>query len=173
MNLIFDTETTGLSATRRLVQLAWEKRDPDGVLISKYNFMIKPNAFMITNSHIHGITTEKALAYGHKLRIVLELFMSELLDVTNIIGHNLKFDVTTILIELKKCNILDNPFEAKILNCTLSMSRNLYKLKSHKLGDVYFKLFAETFDGAHTADQDTFACSKIYYFMSKNITISE
>jgi hypothetical protein len=82
--LFFDTETTGLPKNwkapisdlnnwPRLVQLAYLFYDSTGNLISKGDFIIKPEGFIIPldSSKIHGITTERALREGKSLVSIL------------------------------------------------------------------------------------------------------
>ena len=72
--LIFDVETTGLPIEweasvydvdnwPRVVQIAWQLYDDDKKLLKEYNFIIKPDGYVIPNqaSHIHNITTAKAI----------------------------------------------------------------------------------------------------------------
>jgi DNA polymerase-3 subunit alpha len=77
MYLVFDTETTGLignksapytdeAAWPRVVQLAWQLHDLQGVLVEQADFLIRPDGFNIPfkAESIHGISTALAQAEG-------------------------------------------------------------------------------------------------------------
>jgi len=67
-----------------LVQLAWLLYENNGKLLSEGNYIIRPNGFTIPKaaSSIHGITTEKALAHGDELEMVMQEFV-KLLKASN------------------------------------------------------------------------------------------
>jgi hypothetical protein len=59
-----------------MVQIAWHLYDYSGNLISKNDFIIKPEGFTIPSdvSRLHGITTERALQNGSDLETTLNTF---------------------------------------------------------------------------------------------------
>ena len=86
--LFFDTETTGLPSDwnapssdvtnwPRIVQISWIISNIRGQIISKQNYIVKPEGFSIPSevSQIHGITTERALEVGEKLNNILDHFL--------------------------------------------------------------------------------------------------
>ena len=113
MYLIFDTETTGIPHNKsapisdldnwpRVVQLAWQLHDAKGKLISRQNLIIQPDGFDIPYKaeQIHGISTKRALAEGHPLKSVLELFMTDVAQTQVLVGHNIEFDISILGAEL-------------------------------------------------------------------------
>src|SRR5690554_1321198 len=105
MYLIFDTETTGLPRNfaapitdldnwPRLVQLAWQRHDETGKLISSGNYIIRPEGFTIpfNSEKIHGISTQRAQEEGEDLSLVLKKFRDEIAKAQFLIGHNVGFD---------------------------------------------------------------------------------
>src|SRR5688572_3917609 len=109
MYLIFDTETTGIPRNKtaplsdlenwpRLVQIAWQLHDANGKLLSQHNYIIKPEGFDIPYKaeQIHGVSTKRALAEGHDISKVFEIFLSDLNRTNELVGHNIEFDVNII-----------------------------------------------------------------------------
>lgn len=78
--------------------MAWQLHDNHGKLISRYNFIIKPEGFNIPfkAQQVHGISTERAPAEGHDLLKVLELFRQDTNRARLLVGHNIEFDVNII-----------------------------------------------------------------------------
>src|SRR5688572_28380612 len=106
MYLIFDTETTGVPHNKtapitdldnwpRLVQIAWQLHDAQGKLLSQQNYIVKPEGFDIPYKaeQIHGISTKRALAEGHDLMTVLGWFIQDLSRTSQLVGHNIEFDI--------------------------------------------------------------------------------
>ncbi|MBF35814.1 MAG: DNA polymerase III subunit epsilon, partial [Crocinitomicaceae bacterium] len=129
--LIFDVETTGLPIEweasvydvdnwPRVVQIAWQLYDEDKKLLKEYNFIIKPDGYVIPNqaSHIHNITTAKAIEVGEDIDLVLKLFINSVNQAGLLIAHNYKFDSNVIGAELIRKGHL-NVFEEKNYTCTM------------------------------------------------------
>ena len=98
--LFFDTETTGVSRNSYLVQLAWILTNDCGEVISKNEFIVKPDGYEIPYraSAIHGITTSVALKDGEDLDMVLKDFTEDADKAAYIVGHNISFDLAIIFI---------------------------------------------------------------------------
>src|SRR5690606_8815227 len=103
MYLIFDTETTGVPHNKtapitdlenwpRLVQIAWQLHGPSGKLLSRHNYIVRPEGFDIPYKaqQIHGISTERALLEGHEIGKVLSLFLADLDKTKQLVGHNIE-----------------------------------------------------------------------------------
>lgn len=183
MFLIFDTETTGLPRNwnapltdfdnwPRVVQLAWQIHDADGVLIEVANHIIKPEGFTIpfNASKIHGITTEFALQNGEPLIGVLEKFNQSLSKAEYIIGHNLDFDKTVLGVEYLRSQIqtplldrhpLDTCTELTATFCQLPGGKG-GKFKLPTLEELHKKLFNEGFGDAHNASADVEATTRCF-----------
>ena len=123
MYLIFDTETTGIPHNKsapitdlanwpRVVQLAWQLHDSNGKLLSQQNYLIKPEGFDIPYKaeQIHGISTKRALAEGHDLRKVMDLFLTDLETTKLLVGHNIEFDISILGAEFIRQNIAIEKF---------------------------------------------------------------
>lgn len=117
MYLIFDTETTGLPHNKtapitdldnwpRLVQLAWQLHDGKGKLLSRHNYLIKPDGFDIPfkAEQVHGISTKRALEEGHELPSIIDILIGDLSVTSLVVGHNIEFDISIIGAELIRQN---------------------------------------------------------------------
>lgn len=181
MYLIFDTETTGLPDNYsapltdfdnwpRCVQLAWQLHDETGKLISKGNYIVKPDGFTIpfNSEKIHGITTERADKEGIPLSEVIDAFNRDVEKCTFIIGHNLEFDLNIIGCEYLRMD-LESPLSEKIHIdtkddatefCALPGGRGRFKWPT--LSELHDKLFEIGFEEAHNAAADVDATARAF-----------
>ena len=123
MYLIFDTETTGVPHNKtapitdldnwpRLVQLAWQLHDKTGKLLSRQNFIVRPDGFDIPYKaeQIHGISTKRAAEEGIDLTEVLGFFLQDLSKTSLLVGHNIEFDINIIGAEFIRKNFAPEQF---------------------------------------------------------------
>ena len=109
----FDTETTGLPRDweapssdvtnwPRIVQISWIVSNVRGQIISRQNYIVKPEGFSIPPelAKVHGITTERALEEGEKLNNILDHFLRDIQQVSFIVGHNISFDKNVVAAEI-------------------------------------------------------------------------
>lgn len=108
--LFFDCETTGLFEYGtellpetaflfpRIVQLAWSLRNEHGEVIASACNIVRPEGFTIPNrvAEIHGITTQRALAEGEPLHVVLDSFVFALGAADFLVAHNFDFDFPVV-----------------------------------------------------------------------------
>lgn len=190
MYLIFDTETTGVPHNKtapltdlenwpRLVQLAWQLHDRTGKLLSRYNFIVRPDGFNIPfkAEQVHGISTQRATEEGTSLDDVLQAFLADVATCQVLIGHNIEFDINIIGAEL----IRKNSDPEKILAikkidtgissiefCQLSGGIG-GKLKMPRLNELHEKLFGgKSFNDAHDAAYDVAATARCFFGLLKN-----
>ena len=184
--LFFDTETTGIPHNYnkpssdsynwpRLVQLAWILEDVNGKILHKYNFIIKPEGFIIPDNatKIHGITTETAIKEGLPLEKVIGQFKEDFYQATAVVGHNVNFDKKIIgaeLIRLGQSDIMNS----KRSYCTMLSSISFCNIqdglggyKYPKLQELYTKLFGVEFNDAHDAMKDIEATEKCFWELKK------
>jgi len=190
MNIIFDTETTGLIPKGMnwetnymqfpyLVQLAWKRSDSDRVR----DFIIKPDGYEIPeeSTKIHGITTEYALDHGVSLSYTFNEFFRDVFDCEKIIGHNIFFDtsiiksnilrllhndhLTSVLVINKVCKLLSKEKRIDTMMKTIKFCNikqpETKRLKFPSLVELYKKLFNESFN-AHNAKDDVLATERCY-----------
>lgn len=178
--LFFDTETNGLPKNQnegpsnsdnwpRLVQLSWLLVDYNLEVISRKDFVVKPEGFNISDSsvEVHGITTDLAKERGTPLKVVVDKFIQDLNKSSILIGHNVEFDkkvVTSELLRLGESDIISSKPSFCTMKATIEYCGipGPYGLKYPKLQDLYAKLFGEPFKGAHKALSDTMATLKCY-----------
>ena len=193
--MVVDTETTGLPLRRnqppssfnnwnncRLVQVAWQVHEPNtGALLSKQQLVVKPVGFDISNTHIHGITTEFAQEHGVLIGAVFDALASALSGVDVIVAHNVEFDKGVLLAELYRSMAvsdgdgeygrLSQRFCSISTQCTMWMAtKKLQRTgdKWLKLVELYTRLFPQEAPPAnlHRADADVELCAKCYFAMT-------
>src|SRR5688500_14507242 len=104
--LIFDIESNGLPKDKyapvqdvnnwpRCIQLAWEKCNLEGEIISHYASLVKPAGWEIPKERFwieHGYSTEESLVKGVPMEDVLDLFINDIEDSDVLVAHNMAFD---------------------------------------------------------------------------------
>ena len=134
--IFLDTETTGLPKRwdapisdinnwPRVVQLAWQLHEDNGVLISNKSYLIKPTDFDIPfeSEKVHGISTMLASQNGRDIQTVLDEFLKDLKSCEYIVGHNLKFDINVVASELFRLDIENQLLNKVVLDtCTENLS---------------------------------------------------
>lgn len=148
--LILDTETTGLTLTDEVIELAWI-RVSDSITefnkdaVSTYNQRYRPNARMNPHAQkVHGIAFRDLLRCPSTKNIDLPE------DINYIIGHNIEFDARLLKqsnIELtlklngvkyictkKLVKVIEKQFKIPFLNHKLdTVIRHYYPDKVHEL----------------------------------------
>lgn len=180
MKLIFDTETTGLArfdlplehpAQPHIVQLGMLILDENDTVVNEVGLLIKPEGFIISPemTAIHGVSQERALKYGVRLDIAIELFLKFATSCDILIGHNLKFDKFLIDCEFTNHSTYRSPFQNQSEFCTMLSTTGILNLtqkngrpKWPKLSECYSYFFNETLVDAHDALTDVKACARIY-----------
>jgi len=190
MYLFFDTETTGLprnyqaplddfSNWPRIVQLAWSLYDTTGGRWETYNYIIKPEGFIIPAeaTKIHHISQERALKQGIKLRLALEYFLRDVNQSAYLVAHNIDFDEKIIGSELLR-EKLSNPLTAAHKICTMKSSATYCGITNRRGGykwpnltELYSHLFQKEFPDAHDAGVDVRACAECFFELKKRKVI--
>jgi len=190
MYLFFDTETTGLpknyqqplddfSNWPRIVQIAWSLYDSEGNNWENYNYIIKPDGFVIPieSTKIHRISQERAMKEGVSLKKALDHFLTDVKSSAYLVAHNIDFDEKIIGSELlreKLPNYLTN--SQKI--CTMKSSSSFCKIPNNRGGykwpnltELYNCLFKTTFPDAHDAVFDVRACADCFFELKRRKVI--
>lgn len=174
MYLFFDTETTGVTPTDRIVQFAAmlydEKRQP----IGQFKTMVKRDGWTIPEgaAAIHGISDADCDRYGIPVLEVLLVFKNWCSMADILIAHNIPFDLTKVRHEATLAGVIEKLGMPHKQFCTMKATTDLCKLpgrygdyKWPKLVEAYKHLFGEGFDGAHDALADVKACARIYFHL--------
>ncbi len=190
MYLFFDTETTGLPRDwnapahaldnwPRLVQIAWVLYDEFERELSSCEYIIKPDNYAIPlqASRVHGITTERATREGVDLKAVLEQFAVAVGIAEVLVAHNSQFDEHVIGAECIRTNVQTELFNKRRI-CTMKGATDFCAIpgphgpKWPTLTELYYSLFAESFEETHTALADTTACAKCFFALKKRGILS-
>lgn len=185
MYLIFDTETTGLPRNYnaplsdlnnwpRLIQIAWLKYDSSGTLLSRRDYIIKPQGFTIPNdvAKVHGISTEKANNEGISLKTVLNEFSIAITQSKILVAHNMGFDEKIVGAEFLRETISSRLFQTTRI-CTMKSSTHfcgipgLHGYKWPSLSELHFSLFNTVYKEAHNAAIDVTACARCFFELKK------
>jgi DNA polymerase III epsilon subunit-like protein len=163
--IILDTETSQFY--NDILQLAYMICDNKGNIIKKFNKYVKNRLPTNDSTKIHGIDIHKIKTEGIDFREIINELVNDLSECEYVVGHNLQYDLTTILNDIRSygINIIDND-NKPILNIfkniqskdTMQMNGSKIKLEA-----LYEKLFGNKFDGAHDALNDVKATKEIYY----------
>lgn len=181
MYLFFDTETTGLPKNwqapltdlknwPRMVQLAWLLYDVNGKQLSGRDYIIKPEGYDIpeTAAKVHGISTEKAMAEGVDLSMVLQEFATEIRSAKFLVAHNMNFDERIAGAEFLRKNISNGLLGTDKI-CTMESSTEYvnimgsYGYKWPTLAELHEKLFETGFENAHNALVDVEILAKCFF----------
>ena len=177
--MVLDTETTGLPSSRnpqeldkfnnaRLIELGYIIFDKSEKNIKKYDDLVKPDNFIITNTFIHGITHEQAVKNGKNINQVLDQLTIDLKKVDGIICHNISFDMAIILSEAYRLNKLEliEIINSKLHFCSMAIGKKFMKNdKNPKLIELYKFLFNKDFIQEHRALSDCDACLDCFLSM--------
>jgi superfamily I DNA/RNA helicase len=201
MNLYLDTETSGLPARNanyknpsdfdgsRLVSICWMISQGDN-LVEQHYYIVKPQGFIISDESIaiHGITNEYAKDNGDNVNNILEELGKSISKCTNLVAHNMKFDINIIkseLFRIGRLDIINDITKNRHLICTMEKGRLFMKVRKFpKLSELYKFLYNEELTNAHCALDDTKHCYKcyiklfpsdpgIFYFGDKQIKLTE
>lgn len=133
-------------------------------ILSKHDYIIKPDDFEIKNHNIHGITNETAAFAGITLSDAKEKIKKDIMNCEALIAHNIIFDKNILLSELYRIheNELINHINNMSTFCTskgcadvTKIRYNSTKYKQPKLVELYSHLFGTDIDkGLHDAIYD-------------------
>jgi|APCry1669190591_1035303.scaffolds.fasta_scaffold16294_3 DNA polymerase III epsilon subunit-like protein len=165
--LFFDTETTGLPATRipapklrnnwpDLVSIAWILTDETGRCLTSEYHIVQPSEWKIPEaaSMVHHITNEIATRTGSPLKMVINRFIDAVLKADVVVSHNMEFDK----------NVIDNALYWRLgygqtmetfkkrLFCTMNESTPLLKLPSRYPGKFKPPRLLELYQGVFHRD---------------------
>lgn len=192
MYLFFDTETTGLPRNYnapiedidnwpRLVQIAWIIYDEQGNKQEGFNYIIKPDGFIIPeeSSKIHGITDKMAREKGIPLDEALAKFAKYVRDSKLLVAHNMSFDEKIMGAEFLRREIKHELFDT-VRFCTMLESAEFCQLpgrfgdyKWPKLQELHIKLFNKGFKNAHDALVDVEATARCFFELMKRDVVKE
>lgn len=199
--LVLDTETTGITPSdsdgctphytklefynfSRILQFSWCIIDQKDTVVKIQDHIVS-NDFKISNSHIHGITSEICAEKGIEIEEIITKFATDLKDIRLLVGHNPYFDLNIIKSEAhrilvhtentelkQKCEFVISQLDRIEVFDTMS-SATMLKISSKypKLTELYKLLFNEDFIGAHNAMNDILATARCFLKMVFGTTL--
>lgn len=133
--MFFDTETSGLSSKGvhpYILQLSYILYDTKkNTIIKTKNYYIKIADNIVIDEkaqNVHGITTEM-LKNGIEIEFALKEFYNSYMNCSKIIGHNIKFDIQMIKIEIER-----NINKLKELGCLTP--ENVFNIEFEKENNI-------------------------------------
>jgi exodeoxyribonuclease X len=143
--LICDVETTGLTSTDEIVEIAWVEVDDTLTVLSEFQSLVKPtvpiNAAASAASHI----TDAMVADAPSIEEVLAGFPEDHFANVFAVCHNLQFDR----------RFLSKHWQVNGGYCTLRAAKSIYReAPNHKLQTLRYFLGLDVEGGAHRAMQD-------------------
>ena len=132
--------------------------------VDEYNFIIKPDGFVILNQKFHNISQKFAEENGISFKNAIDSFAHHFIDANLLIAHNINFDVSVMASEMFRYNMADELSNFLKLNkyCTSLNTKHMTRLKysntvfkQPKLIELYEYLFGSIPEGMHDALQDT------------------
>ncbi len=193
MVLFFDVECNALpqrgipewaEGQPHIVQLCALLCEEDGSDRNLFSAVIKPEGWKISdeNAKVHGITQEIAERTGIPIKTALSTFRWFAQAARVYVAHSAEFDTDRINAELHWAGVRDKwEIEKQRTYCTkLGMmpvcrlpfdqkkawSKQEFKWPS--LEEAHTHAFGSKFDGAHNAFHDTFACKRVFFWMTEN-----
>lgn len=164
----FDTETTGINTSYdEIIELKAIKIFPDGTVTEYYSLFNPQRNVEESASKIHGYTKEMLSVHSYfkdKAKEVYDFF----LDCDLFAYNGYKFDIPLLAEEFLRCGLPYNPMKYNIIDPYNIM----YKKEPRRLSDVYFKLFGETLEDAHSATADIIGSLRIFDYQIEYYQLS-
>lgn len=187
--LFFDTETSGLTLRNQphthpgqpwIIQLGMILADGADIH-AEINLLIKPDGRTLHPRALetHGITTDRAQAYGVSEMAAVKLFGLLAVPADMLVCHNLDFDLKTVkaMFARQGYGRAVGKLDEMPHYCTMEQATDFCKLPSTfkgrgkykwpKLEELHRILFNEDFEGAHDALADVRATMRCFYALQE------
>lgn len=163
--IIFDLETTGLSAaTERIIEIGAVKVE-NGEISESFDLFVDPEKTITPEiTRLTSITNEM-VAGAPKEAEALEQFFRFCDGCDILVAHNADFDMGFLRAAIRRCGREDDPVQID----TLVMARAMYpELKKHKLDTIAERL-GVTQKHHHRADDDARVLAEIFLKMVQKL----
>jgi len=143
--LFFDTETTGLPASKiispdtlhlwpHIVQFSYIIYDTElDTIVEMFDYVVKMKKDIIIpedSIKIHGVTNEMSTRIGVPIEEILNKFFYYLKTVDEVVGHNVSFDINIIRVELLR--LIYSTHEQVPKNEITIQKYNLHSITNYK-----------------------------------------
>lgn len=165
--IAFDTETTGLQAGSRIIELGAMKMDETGKVVDRFCQLINPEMPLpqdaLSVNRIDPADLKNAPTAGDALTD----FLAWMGDTAFGIAHFAQYDMGVMSWELDRANI---PHPALPVVCTWKMAKRLGKTRNNKLVTLAEHYNLKTSEGdAHRALADVDICRQYYDIASQEM----
>ena len=163
--IIFDLETTGLSAaTERIIEIGAVKVE-NGEILESFDLFVDPEKTITPEiTRLTSITNEM-VAGAPKEADALEQFFRFCDGCDILVAHNADFDMGFLRAAIRRCGREEDPVQID----TLVMARAMYpELKKHKLDTIAERL-GVTQKHHHRADDDARVLAEIFLKMVQRL----
>lgn len=163
--IIFDLETTGLSAaTERIIEIGAVKVE-NGEILESFDLFVDPEKAITPEiTRLTSITNEM-VAGAPKETEALEQFFRFCDGCDILVAHNADFDMGFLRAAIRRCGREEDPVQID----TLVMARAMYpELKKHKLDTIAERL-GVTQKHHHRADDDARVLAEIFLKMVQKL----
>lgn len=163
--IIFDLETTGLSAaTERIIEIGAVKVE-NGEILESFDLFVDPEKAITPEiTRLTSITNEM-VAGAPKEAEALEQFFRFCDGCDILVAHNADFDMGFLRAAIRRCGREEDPVQID----TLVMARAMYpELKKHKLDTIAERL-GVTQKHHHRADDDARVLAEIFLKMVQKL----
>ena len=163
--IIFDLETTGLSAaTERIIEIGAVKVE-NGEILESFDLFVDPEKAITPEiTRLTSITNEM-VAGAPKEADALEQFFRFCDGCDILVAHNADFDMGFLRAAIRRCGREEDPVQID----TLVMARAMYpELKKHKLDTIAERL-GVTQKHHHRADDDARVLAEIFLKMVQKL----
>lgn len=163
--IIFDLETTGLSAaTERIIEIGAVKVE-NGEILESFDLFVDPEKAITPEiTRLTSITNEM-VAGAPKEADALEQFFHFCDGCDILVAHNADFDMGFLRAAIRRCGREEDPVQID----TLVMARAMYpELKKHKLDTIAERL-GVTQKHHHRADDDARVLAEIFLKMVQKL----
>ncbi len=163
--IIFDLETTGLSAaTERIIEIGAVKVE-NGEILESFDLFVDPEKAITPEiTRLTSITNEM-VAGAPKEAAALEQFFRFCDGCDILVAHNADFDMGFLRAAIRRCGREEDPVQID----TLVMARAMYpELKKHKLDTIAERL-GVTQKHHHRADDDARVLAEIFLKMVQKL----
>ena len=168
--VIFDIETTGLSATRDKIIEIGAVKIVSGAIVERYQTFVNPEEALSEFTMNLTNITEEMLLGAPKIEEVLPSFLN-FIEGAILVAHNALFDLGHIRENAQKLNLsFDDPYVIDTLNLARYYYNDVLKRFNLKAVAKYFKVKQESH---HRAEDDAQVTAQIFLMMLSDLLRKE